>query len=136
MGTRDGSKVTLCRWVGFGEMWKGKHRAVVDQRPCDGQKHVLGMVNSQVSQHGLPLWLRWYNVGDLGWIPGLGRSPGEGNGYFLPGESHGLRSLESYSPWGHKVQDTTERLSTQHSLVQLWPWAGRPAVRSDGSGIT
>ena len=21
------------------------------------------------------------NVGDLGWIPGLGRSPGEGNGY-------------------------------------------------------
>ena len=25
-----------------------------------------------------------YNVGDLGSIPGLGRSPGEGSGYSLP----------------------------------------------------
>ena len=38
-------------------------------------------------------------AGDPGSIPGLGRAPGEGNGYptpvFLPGESHGQRS---YSP--------------------------------------
>ena len=27
---------------------------------------------------------------------------------FLPGESHGHRSLEGYSPWGHKVLDKTE----------------------------
>ena len=37
------------------------------------------------------------NVGDLGSIPGLGRSPREENGnptpLFLPGESHGWRSL-------------------------------------------
>ena len=31
---------------------------------------------------------------------------------FLPGESHGQRSLVGYSPWGHKELDTTERLST------------------------
>ena len=30
---------------------------------------------------------------------------------FLPGESHGLRQLESYSPWGHKELDTTEQLT-------------------------
>ena len=24
---------------------------------------------------------------------------------FLPGEFHGQRSLESYSPWGHKESD-------------------------------
>ena len=33
------------------------------------------------------------NVGDLGSIPGLGRSPGEGKGYppvFFTGEFHGL----------------------------------------------
>ena len=38
------------------------------------------------------------NVGDLGSIPGLGRSPGEGKGHtpvFWPGEFYGL-----YSPWG------------------------------------
>ena len=46
------------------------------------------------------------NAGDLGSIHGLGRSPGEVNGYpfryFLPGESHGQRILAGYSPWGHK----------------------------------
>ena len=31
---------------------------------------------------------------------------------FLPGESHGQRSLEGYGPWGHKELETTERLST------------------------
>ena len=55
-----------------------------------------------------------YNVGDPGLIPGLGRSPGEGNGnplqYYLllPGKSHGQRSLVGYSPWGHKESDMTE----------------------------
>ena len=46
------------------------------------------------------------NMGDPGLIPGLGRSPGEGNGspltVFLPGESYGQRSLVGYSPWGPK----------------------------------
>ena len=27
---------------------------------------------------------------------------------FLPGESHGQRSLTGYSPWGHKESNTTE----------------------------
>ena len=37
-------------------------------------------------------------------IPGLGRSLGEENYnlVFLPGKSHGQRSLASYSPWGYK----------------------------------
>ena len=30
---------------------------------------------------------------------------------FLPGKSHGQRSLVSYSPWGHKELDTTEWLN-------------------------
>ena len=30
---------------------------------------------------------------------------------FLPGESHGQRSLEGYSPWGCKESDTTEWLT-------------------------
>ena len=33
------------------------------------------------------------------------------NPVFLPGESHGQRSLASYSPWGCKESDTTERLT-------------------------
>ena len=51
------------------------------------------------------------DVRDSGSIPGSGRSSGEGNGnpsVFLPGESHGQRSLTGYSPQGHKESDTTE----------------------------
>ena len=29
----------------------------------------------------------------------------------LPEKSHGERSLEGYSPWGHQESDMTERLS-------------------------
>ena len=29
---------------------------------------------------------------------------------FLPGKSHGWKSLVGYSPWGHKESDTTEQL--------------------------
>ena len=36
---------------------------------------------------------------------------------FLPGESHGQRSLVSYSPWGCKESDTTEGLSIHAQLV-------------------
>ena len=50
------------------------------------------------------------NVGDLGSIPGLGRSSGEGEGLptpvFWPGEFH-----ELYSTWDCKELATTERLS-------------------------
>ena len=41
------------------------------------------------------------NAGDkrnAGLIPGLGRCPEGGHPVFLPGESHGQRSLVGYSP--------------------------------------
>ena len=34
---------------------------------------------------------------------------------FLPGESHGQKSLVGYSPWGLKESDTTERLTHTHT---------------------
>ena len=50
------------------------------------------------------------NAEDLGSVPGLGRSPGEGKGLptavFWPREFHRL-----YSPWGYKDSDPTQRLS-------------------------
>ena len=49
-----------------------------------------------------------HNVGDLGSIPGLGRSPGEGKGY--PLQYSGLeKSMDC--PWGHKELDKIEQLS-------------------------
>ena len=37
---------------------------------------------------------------------------------FLPGESHGQRSLAGYSPWGSKESDMTERL-TFHTTLEM-----------------
>ena len=57
------------------------------------------------------------NVKDAGSIPGSGRSipwrrKWQPTPVFLPGESHGQRSLVGYSPQGHKESDTTEQLHT------------------------
>ena len=55
-------------------------------------------------------------MGDQGSIPGLGRSPGEWHGnrlhYCCLENPHGHRSLEGYSPRGHKESDMAEQLST------------------------
>ena len=53
-------------------------------------------------------------TGDLGLIPGLGRSPGEGNGYHssLAWRIHGQMSLVGCSPLSCKESDTTELLGT------------------------
>ena len=55
-------------------------------------------------------------MGELGWIPGLGRAPGGGHGNQLqyPSQENpqGQRNLAGYSPWGRKESDTTKQLST------------------------
>ena len=61
------------------------------------------------------------NAGDLGLIPGLGRSPGGGHGnplqYSCLENPHGQRSQAGYSPWGRKELDMTEQLSiAQHNF--------------------
>ena len=48
-----------------------------------------------------------HNSGDPGLIPVWGRSPGEWNGYHLPGKSYRWRSLVGYSPWGLKDWNMT-----------------------------
>ena len=59
---------------------------------------------------GLPVKNSPFYAGDMCSIPGLGRSPGEGNGnpllVFLPGKSHKQRTMVGYSPWGCKKTQT------------------------------
>ena len=49
-----------------------------------------------------------WNPGDLGLIPGLGKSPRDGKCYLL--QYSGLENCMD-CPWDHKESDTTERLS-------------------------
>ena len=59
-------------------------------------------------------------AGNLGLIPGSGRSPGEGNGNPLQYSCLGNpmdKFLAGYSAWGRKESDLTERLTlTKRSL--------------------
>jgi len=66
----------------------------------------------------IPWWLRWSSdclqSGRPRFNPWVRKIPWrriwQPTPVFLPGESHGQRSLVGYGPWGHKELDTTERL--------------------------
>ena len=53
-----------------------------------------------------------YNGGDLGLIPWVWKIPWrrkwQPTPVFLPGKSHGQRSLVGYNPWGRKESNVTE----------------------------
>ena len=72
-----------------------------------------------LSMHGSDSKESACNSGDLGLIPGLGRSPGRRHDnplqYSCLENPYGQRSLVGYSPWGCKESDMTKQLSTsQH----------------------
>ena len=68
-----------------------------------------------------------------GFDPWVGKIPWSGKRQptpvFLPGESHGQRSLVDYSPWGHKESGMTDRARTHtlHNVMEavnnLQSWA-------------
>ena len=61
-----------------------------------------------------------WSAGDPGLIPESGRFLGKGMAttpLFLPGESHGQRSLAGYNPWACKAWDTTEQLTHTHTYT-------------------
>ena len=59
----------------------------------------------QYKRHGFDPWVK-----KIPWRRKLQPTP-----VLLPGKSHRQRSLEGYSPWGHKESDRTEQLS-MHTL--------------------
>ena len=59
------------------------------------------------------------SAGDLGSIPGLGRSPGKGKGYHSSIFAWRI-PWTVYSPWGHKDLDTTEWLSLSGIRSATW----------------
>ena len=62
------------------------------------------------------------SAGDLGSIPGLGKSPGGVHGnplqYSCLENPHGQMSLVGYSPWDCTESDTNELLSTAHLVIK------------------
>ena len=66
------------------------------------------------------------SAGDLRSIPGLGRSPEDGNGnplqYSCWENPHEQRRLVGYSPWGHRESDRPERLTLTEHIAKVAFW--------------
>ena len=95
---------------------------------CDSIKHVRmrndsGLFRwmhchykSPFKRGALRRWIRWSRICLQyrrprydSWVrKNPWRREGQPAPVFLPGESHGLRSLVGYSPWGHKEMDTIQ----------------------------
>ena len=85
--------------------------------PVDFKQHLPDITSLDLSPGGWASKESYCNAGDPCSIPGLGTSPGEGNGYpevLWPGEFHGL-----YSPQGHKESETTDFLTFTFSLIAM-----------------
>ena len=94
---------------------------------------VLDMVHTQHTsvnpwRPGIPWWLRWSRIclqcGRPGFDPSAGKIPWRRKWQltplFLPGQSHGQRSLVGFSPWGQKESDMTEWLTHTHPWTNLF----------------
>ena len=75
--------------------------------------------------------------GDMGSIPGSGKSPGEGKGnplqYSCLGNPHGQRNLAGYSPGGRKESDMTEHAHT--TMEELRSFSRAPRGIRAGPGL-
>ena len=84
------------------------------------------------SMKGLPRWFtcqrrRWKRHMFDPWVRKIPwRRAWQPTPVFMPGESHGQRSLLGYSPWGHKESDTTEWLSTSMKGLLMSDQEGTP----------
>ena len=70
-------------------------------------------------------WCQWSppsagDMRDVGSIPGRWRRAWQPAPEFLPGESHGQRSLVGYTPQACKESDTTEATQPAHTHCLLW----------------
>ena len=89
-----------------------KHVLSSIHRPFTKIKHLLSHKELKAYKvcSGPPWWLRWqeftYSAGDLGSIPGSGRSPGEGNG--SPLQYSCLEKPKDRGTWWTTVQGVTK----------------------------
>ena len=81
----------------------------------------VALISLSLTSYGLLLWPSKEsacNAGDLGLIPGLERSPGEGKGYLF--QYSGLENPMDRGAWWatvHAVTKSRTRLSDFHSLI-------------------
>ena len=73
--------------------------------PCGSDQEPVAQICLQIRRPEFDPWVRKIPL----------RRECQPTPVFLPGEFHGQKSLEGYSPWGHKESDTTEQLTQSQS---------------------
>ena len=99
-----------CIWVSSNEVDEPRaYYSEVSEKEKDKYSiltHIYGFPDSSAGKESA------CNAGDLGSIPGLGRSSGGGHGkpfqYSFLENPHGQRSLAGYSAWRRKESDMAE----------------------------
>ena len=89
------------------------------------KKHLLGFPGGSSGKEPV------YSAGDLGSIPGLGRSIGEGNSY--PLQYSGLEN--SMDCIVHRVAKSQTRLSSFHFHFLMVQWLALCAFTAEGVGL-
>ena len=95
---------------GFNGYWASQMVLVVKSPPASAGRH---------KRPGFDPW-----VGKIPWRRAWLPTP-----VFLPGESHGQRSLMGYSPQGPKESDTTE--ATYHACTLMHPFTSLRGTRTE-----
>ena len=98
-------------------MDRGGWRAAGQTVP-KSQTQLSNWAAAVAGKHLPPIYGRCLQLGRPGFDPWVRKIPWrrkwQPTPVFLPGKSHGQRSLVGYSPWGRKESDTAERV-TQHN---------------------
>ena len=107
-------KLLIGNIEGTGRFWLNRLNRILAKTVQCRYKHRSSKIETQLKNSvGFPCGSAGKesvcNAEDLGLIPGLGKSPGEGKGY--PLQYSGLENSMDYSPWGCKESDMTEQLS-------------------------
>ena len=128
---KEREKEGMVTWIKWGEPWGSFPRQCLPEQPSWGSFklryvhiHEFGFPGGSAGKESS------CNVGNLGSISGLGRSPGEGKGtpVFWPGEFHGLCSPQACKEW-----DTAEQLSL-HMHICDGAWAEENSTLHWGEG--
>ena len=137
----DGWMVSLtqCTWVwaSSGRWWRTGKPGVLQPMGSQRVGQNWTAEQQQVILMGFPglSGKEYFSVaGDEGSNPGLGRSPGVGNGKWLQysclGNLHGQRKLAGYSPWGRKRTglDLATKTTSHVDIVGEGSLEGNPAI--------
>ena len=117
----------------------------ISLKPSEVRSWVL--VDVHVDAYGFPWWLSGKESScqcrRRGFNPWIGRIPWrrkwQPTPVFLPGKSHGQRSLAGYSPWGRRVgHNLASRQQQQQQHVDDSPeeWPHHEPIAKCGVGLT